>query len=143
MALTGNYAALNWRLMAHLAQGTVYVVDNMRNNANQHLTWLSGTLDGSPGNPTLAQIAQFMNDCAASYTSIFATVTTFAQNNSAAVSAALNVWGITLAAANTELTALKAAATALAAADKTTVANAQAACNALLAAVPAVPGIQF
>ena len=135
------YALQNARIALQILNGTIALADNMRANANAWLAMLGGTLDGTPGNPTLSQIAGFMNGAAAAYSASITKAQTFGQNNLTLVQNALSLLGTTPSAVNSDLSALAAASTNLANADKTTVANAQSAANAILAAVPAAPSI--
>lgn len=135
------YALQAQRVALQFMQQTLALVDNMRANASAWLTFLSGALDGSQGNPTLAQIAAMMNGAAAAWITSITNAQTWGTNNSALAASAATWLASTVPAINTDLNALKTAATNLQNADKTTVANAQAACNAVLAAVPAAPSI--
>ena len=135
------YALQAQRVALQFLQGTIALADNMRNNASQWLAWLSGALDGSPGNPTLVQIATAMNNNSTSWTNTINAAQAWGANNNALATSAAAWLGSTLSAVNTDLNSLKATCSALAAADKTSAANAQAAANAVLSSVPAAPTI--
>jgi len=139
MALT--YALLPARTGLQFLQNTIAVADNMRANATVYLTQLSGTLDGSQGNPTLAQIAMSMNANATTWATMLQNAITWGQNNLSLAQSAAAWLGTTVALVQGDLNALISVANTFGSADKSTVANAQAACTALLSAVPAAPSI--
>lgn len=128
-------------VLLQLMQTTRNLAQSMVSNAKTHLAWLGGKLDGSPNNPTLTTIAQAMNDCATSYLNIYETASTWVTNNNATASSAVALIGATISDLSDYASPLSAAATTLQAADKSTTAKAQAACNALISEVSAPPSI--
>lgn len=121
----------NLNLLLQIQQATRNLAKNMRDNANTHIAMASAA------SPDVATLGAFVHDSANSYLNILSTARTWVTNNNAQAAAAVGLIGATLADLNTYVAPLQSAATALSTADVSTYAAIIAACNALLAAVPA------
>lgn len=121
----------NLNLLLQLMQTTRNLASSMRSNANAH------TAMANAQSPDITALAGFVTDCAAGYIRILSTARAWVQVNNIQATAAVGLIGASLADLNTYVTPLQTAATALAAADLSTYAAVIAACNTLLATVPA------
>jgi len=125
----------NFSLLLQLMQDTRNLATNMRWNAGQHKAMAAAQ------SPSLAVLAQFVNDAAASYLAIITSSTAWVTANQTQMSAAVAIIGATLSDLNNYKTPLQTAATNLQNASKTTYAQITTACDAVLAAVSAPASI--
>lgn len=121
----------NFNLLIQIMQATRNLARDMRSNAQIHVAMASAQ------SPDLETLAKYLNDCAANYLNIMAAATTWVQGNGPQTTAALGLIGATTADLSSYTAPLKTAAQNLQAADKSTYAAITAACNSLIAAVPA------
>lgn len=122
----------NYILLTQLIQATRNLAANMRSNATAHIAMANAQ------SPDIVTLASFVSDCAASYLNkILGPARAWVQANNAQATAAVGLIGASLADLNNYVAPLQTAANALAAADLSTYAAVIAACNTLLATVPA------